>query len=404
MHFLNGLPGNLILAIQLLFSAYLLIPFLFYCYYVVSKKIGLRERIHRMPVITKHDFEFNIIITAHQEVAFINPLLDSLQKQTYKRFQAFVVADQIPLSISFDSAQVKTIHPSSPLNSKIDSIALAMKYIEDPSSVVIILDSDNLLHPAYLEVMNNYFQRGYKVVQSDFKAKNTETPIALMDAVGDLYNFFVDREMRMELGFSSAIWGAGIAFERKLYEGISYLDNLGGFDKKLQIHLASAVERIAFAKEAILYDEKIIDSSALQRQRTRWISAQLKYMRQNVKFFLLAVVKLDINKIYFGFANIRPPLFMTIGAAILLMFLDIFWRPWLSLYWLASLLIFVFGFILIVRLKTNEMRYKHALQGLPQFIISQVLASLQLGKAKKSFMKTTHHHPVYIDEVLNRNK
>ncbi|MEN9884322.1 MAG: hypothetical protein RLZZ420_1539 [Bacteroidota bacterium] len=403
MHFLNGLPGNLILAIQLLFSAYLLIPFLFYCYYVISKKIGLRERIHRMPVITKHDFQFNIVITAHQEVAFINPLLDSLQKQTYKRFQAFVVADQIPLSISFDSAQVKTIHPSSPLNSKIDSIALAMKYIQDPTSVVIILDSDNLLHPAYLEVMNNYFQRGYKVVQSDFKAKNTETPIALMDAVGDLYNFFVDREMRMELGFSSAIWGAGIAFERKLYEGISYLDNLGGFDKKLQIHLASAVERIAFAKEAILYDEKIIDSSALQRQRTRWISAQLKYMSQNVKFLLLAVVKLDFNKIYFGFANIRPPLFMTIGAAILLMFLDIFWKPWLSLYWLASLLIFVSGFILIVRLKTHEMRYKHALQALPQFIISQVLASLQLGKAKKSFMKTTHHHPVYIDEVLNRN-
>jgi cellulose synthase/poly-beta-1,6-N-acetylglucosamine synthase-like glycosyltransferase len=404
MHFFNGLPGNLIVAIQLLFSAYLLIPFLFYCYYVVSKKVGLRERIHRMPVITKHDFQFNIVITAHQEVAFINPLLDSLQKQTYKRFQAFVVADQIPLSISFDSAQVKTIHPSSPLNSKIDSIALAMKYIEDPSSVVIILDSDNLLHPAYLEVMNNYFQRGYKVVQSDFKAKNTETPIALMDAVGDLYNFFVDREMRMELGFSSAIWGAGIAFERKLYEGISYLDNLGGFDKQLQIHLASAVERIAFAREAILYDEKIIDSVALQRQRTRWISAQMKYMRQNLKFFLLALVKLDFNRIYFGFANIRPPLFMTIGTAILLMFLDIFWKPWLSLYWLASLLIFVFGFILIVRLKTNEMRYKHALQALPQFIISQVLASLQLGKAKKSFMKTTHHHPVYIDEVLNRNK
>ena len=315
-----------------------------------------------------------------------------------------MVADQIPPDVSFDSAQVKTIHPSAPLNSKIDSIAIAMQQIEDPYSVVIILDADNLLHPAYLEVMNNYFQKGYRVVQSDFKAKNTETPIALMDAVGDLYNFFVDREMRMELGFSSAIWGAGIAFERKLYDGISYLDNLGGFDKKLQIHLASAVEKIAFAREAVLYDEKIVDATALQRQRTRWISAQMKYMRQNLDFFLRALVKLDFNRIYFGFANIRPPLFMTIGTAILFMFMDILWRPWMSLYWFACLLIFVFGFILIVRLKTREMRYKHALQGLPQFLISQVLASLQLGKAKKSFMKTKHHHPVYIDEVLNRNK
>jgi cellulose synthase/poly-beta-1,6-N-acetylglucosamine synthase-like glycosyltransferase len=404
MHDFNGLLGNLIVAIQLVFSAYLLIPFAFYCVYVISRKLGLRERIHRMTVKTKHDFQFNIIITAHQEVAFINPLLDSLQKQTYKGFQAFVVADQIPLSVSFDAARVKTLHPSGPLNSKIDSIAFAMQHIEDPNSVVIILDADNLLHPAYLEVMNKYFQKGYRVVQSDFKAKNTETPIALMDAVGDLYNFFVDREMRMELGFSSAIWGAGIAFERKLYEGISYLDNLGGFDKKLQIHLATAVEKIAFAKEAVLYDEKIVDAAALQRQRTRWISAQMKYMRQNLKFFLRALFKLDFNRIYFGFANIRPPLFMTIGTAILFMIVDLFWRPWLSLYWFVCLFIFVFGFILIVRLKTNEMRYKNALQGLPQFLISQVLASLQLGKAKKSFMKTTHHHPVYIDEVLSKNK
>jgi cellulose synthase/poly-beta-1,6-N-acetylglucosamine synthase-like glycosyltransferase len=363
--------------------------------------LELPRKIYRLPIIA-NEVTFNIIVTAHQEAAFIYPLVDSLEKQVYRNFNVFVVADNIKEQIVIDNDRVNILYPSVPLHSKIGSISYAMELIKDPASVVLILDADNLLDPEYLNVLNLYFQKGFNVVQSDFKAKNTETPIALMDAVGDLYNFFVDREMRMELGFSSAIWGAGIAFRRALYQGIDYIDNLGGFDKKLQIHLASSVSRIAFAQEAVLYDEKIVDADALQRQRTRWISAQMKYMGQNMRFLVQAISKMDFNRIYFGFANIRPPLFMTIGIAILFMFTALFWMPLLALYWLVCLSVFSVGFILIVRMKTREMRYKNALKGLPNFLLSQVLASLQLGKAKKSFMKTKHHHPVYIDEILSK--
>lgn len=361
----------------------------------------LPRRIDRLPIIA-NKVTFNIIVTAHQEADFIYPLVDSLGKQVYRNFNVFVVADNIKEKIVIEDPRVNILYPSDPLHSKIGSIAFAMAVIKDPESVVLILDADNLLHPEYLNVLNHYFQKGFDVVQSDFKAKNTETPIALMDAVGDLYNFFVDREMRMELGISSAIWGAGIAFRRAFYEGIDYIDNLGGFDKKLQIHLASSVDRIAFAREAVLYDEKIVDADALQRQRTRWISAQMKYMGQNMQFFFQALCKMDFNQIYFGFANIRPPLFMTIGIAILFMFTALLWMPLLALYWLLCLSVFSAAFFLIVRMKTREMRYQNALKGLPGFLLSQVLASLQLGKAKKSFMKTTHHHPMYIEDILSK--
>lgn len=402
MAYFTGLIGYLVIAIELIFSIYLLLPFLFYLIHFTRKKIGLRDRIDCMPIRTR-EVKFSIIVTAHQEPAFIYPLIDSIQKQTYRNFDVIVVADNMPDKVQINDPQVSIHYPEKNLHSKIQSIAYAMQLITDPSDVVLILDADNLLHPGYLRVINNYFQKGFNVVQSDFKAKNTETPIALMDAVGDLYNFFVDREMRMELGFSSAIWGAGIAFRRELYEGIKYLDNLGGFDKKLQIHLASSVDRIAFAKEAILYDEKIVDAASLQRQRTRWISAQMKYMKQNLGFFLKALFRLDFNRIFFGFSNIRPPLFMTIGIAVVFMLTALLWAPYLSLYWFFCLAIFSAGFLLIVGMKTREMRYQNALKGLPRFLLSQVFASLQLKKAKKTFMKTTHHHPVYIDEILQKN-
>lgn len=393
----------ILLTLQLVFSLYLLTPFLFYIIFIVRKKLHCLDRINRMPILIKDDFKFNVIITAHQETDFIPPLLDSLQKQSYQNFQVYVVADDMPVSINFDSERVITLHPPTPLHSKINSIAYAMDRIGNKQEVVLILDADNLLHPDFLSVMNTYFQKGYQVVQADFKSKNSDTPIALMDSVGDMYNFFVDREMRMELGLSSAIWGAGIAFQRRLYDGISYMDKLGGFDKKLQMHLASGVDRIAFAKEAVLYDEKIVDAAALQRQRTRWISAQLKYTKQNLGFLFNAILRFDVNSIYFGFCNVRPPLFITLGMAIVLAVMNLWLMPWMSVFWMLAVIVFAIGFILIVRLKTREDRYLKALKGLPQFLFAQVLASLQTGKAKRSFMKTTHHHVVYIDDILNKH-
>jgi cellulose synthase/poly-beta-1,6-N-acetylglucosamine synthase-like glycosyltransferase len=107
---------------------------------------------------------------------------------------------------------------------------------------VIILDSDNLIHPQFLQVMNNHFRKGYRVVQCDFKPKNTDTVYARMDAIGDMFNFFIDREARMRLGISASIWGSGVAIDYDLYNEVEYNNFLGGFDKKLQAHL---VQRVA---------------------------------------------------------------------------------------------------------------------------------------------------------------
>jgi Flp pilus assembly protein TadB len=89
--------------------------------------------------------------------------------------------------------------------------------------------------------------------------------------------------------------------------------------------------------------------------------------------------------------------------AIVLAVMNLWLMPWMSVFWMLAVIVFAIGFILIVRLKTREDRYLKALKGLPQFLFAQVLASLQTGKAKHSFMKTTHHHVVYIDDLLNKN-
>ncbi len=391
----------LLLIVECLVAAYFLIPFFMLLVHQVWVRPRAKRRIDRMPVLTDKKFRFHLIITAHEETAFIPPLLDSIRRQTYTEHTTYVVMDCCDPALNYDDQRTVTLYPAEALNSKIRSIEYAIANFREKPDAILILDADNLIHPAFMETMNLYFQKGFEAVQADFKAKNLDTDFARMDAMGDLFNFFVEREMRMELGISSAIWGAGIAFAYPLYEGIRYRDFLGGFDKMLQIHLATQVKQIGFAREAILYDEKISDGAALEKQRTRWISSQFKYKKANFNFLMTAVRKLDVKRIFFGFNNVRPPLYMLLGMAGIFFLFHLFYKPVYSLAWAIIIGLFVLSYVLIVRIRAGRnYPFARTLFQLPRFILRQVLATLKIGQAKKTFMKTKHTQLVYITDLL----
>lgn len=395
----------ILLFIELLVAAYFLIPFFMLLVHQLWVRNSSKRRIDRLPVLTEKKHRFHLIITAHEETEFIPPLLDSIRRQTYGEHTTYLVMDCCDPALIFDDERTVTLHPPEPLNSKIRSIEYAISAFRDEPDAIIILDADNLIHPDFMATMNLYFQKGFQAVQADFRAKNADSDFAKMDAMGDLFNFFVEREMRMEIGVSSAIWGAGIAFAYPLYEGIRYKDALGGFDKMLQIHLATQVKQIGFAREAILYDEKISDGAALEKQRTRWISSQFKYKQANFRFLLTAIRNLDIKRIFFGFNNVRPPLYMLLGLAGVFFLFHLFYKPVFSLVWVIIMTIFAISYILIVRVRAGRnYRFSRTLLQLPRFIFRQVLATLKIKQAKKSFMKTRHTKLVYITDLLKESQ
>jgi len=266
----------------------------------------------------------------------------------------------------------------------------------------VILDSDNLIHPHFLEVMNNHFRKGYRVVQADFKPKNVDTIYARMDAIGDMYNFFLDREARMRLGISSSIWGSGVAIDTDLYNEVHYSTVLGGFDKRMQAHLVQRVSRMMFAPEAILYDEKITSGKSLETQRTRWIFAYFNYFKDSWAIFWNGIKQGNVNLMYFGFITLRPPLFMVLGAALLITGINFFISESWFILWLALLASFALSFIGIVALKGRSVKYLQALAMMPFFVLRQVAALFKIKKAKKSFLKTQHTELVFIDDLLKR--
>lgn len=386
---------------QIPFMGYMSIPFIFVLLYFLLRLFHAKTPFEKRKKVSDKDYDFALIITAHQDTRFVFPLVDSILKQTYQKFRVYVVADDcLGLPVDFASDKIIVLQPEIALHSKIKSIRFAVDNFLPTHENMIILDADNLLHPNFLDQINKFFQKGYKVVQADFKPKNINTDFARMDAMGDMFNFFLEREMRMRLNLSAAIWGSGIAMDIRLYNEVEYLHLLGGFDKKLQTHLVKSVDRIGFSNDIILFDEKIETGEGLEKQRTRWISSYFKYFKESFQLWLLGIRKLDFNLIYFGYIIMRPPLFIVLLVSFLAMLIDYWVIPAFFWVWLGIGISFVLGFISIILLKGKDARFLSTLFKLPFFVARQMAALFQIGKAKRSFIKTEHTQLIYIDDLL----
>lgn len=389
------------LAAQLLLAIYLLLPFFLLLLHVVSKvgKGSLLDR--KYPLLNDKEYDFAAIITAHQDTRFILPLVDSFLRQTYERFVVYVVADDCDVSdLHFSDPRIRLLRPEPALHAKIQSIRYAVDRFVRPHDVLVVFDSDNLVHPQYLEKLATYFRRGFRAVQTHMLSKNTDTIFAKLDSIGHIYNTFVERQSKMELGLSSSILGLGIAIETDLYRQVMYKDGLGGFDKKLQADIIRTIPQLAFAEDAIVYDEKVNSGSTLEKQRTRWIYTYFKYFPVNWALFRTGWKRLNFNLIFFGFTALRPPLFITVCLAFLCLLADILINPTLGFVWGGVLVAFVLSFILIVLTQSRQKGMYMAIFYIPVVMLRQISALLKIKRASKDFLKTDHTKVIYIEELL----
>ncbi|MEO5943110.1 MAG: glycosyltransferase [Ferruginibacter sp.] len=341
------------------------------------------------------------IITAHKDTRFIPPLVDSFIKQSYNNFILYVVADACDVTgLDYSDKRVVMLRPEPSLNSKIKSINYAIDNFVKAHQVMVIFDSDNLVHPDYLKRLNYYFKKGFKVVQTHMLSKNTDSTYAKLDSLGHVFYTFIERQAKMELGLTSAILGLGIALDTDLYKEISYNNVIGGFDKKLQSQLAIKVKQIAFADDAIVYDEKVEDGAALEKQRTRWIYSYFEHFQDSWNLFAAGIKTASMGRLLLGATMLRPPMFLLISGAFLMMLIALIIKPIICIIWIAILLIFSINFLLIVATQSKQKGIVGSMIYIPLVIFRQVKSLLKIKAAKSDFLKTEHTKIIYIDEIL----
>ena len=405
MHIFIQILKYFFYTINCLVLFYFLLPvILHFIYFLIGgyKKVSLLKN-NNEPI--NIDYDFAAIVAVHQDIRFIKPLVDSFLKQNYNKFIVYIVADDCDLDgLRFTDERIVLIKPLVPLHSKIKSIELAISNFKNKHEVLIIFDSDNLVHPNYLKNLNKYFQNGFKVVQTHMLSKNIENTYARLDSIGHIYYTFYERQVKMKLGLSSSILGLGIAIKYDLYKEISYGKIINAFDKKLQVDLAIKVKQIAFAEDAIVYDEKVETASVLEKQRIRWIYSYFGHFRLSFKLTTAGFRNLNIGQILLGASMLRPPMILLIIIMIVLLLFSFFINIKLSIIWVIVLILFVINFILTIATQSVQKGMMKSIKYLPLLILSQLKSLMKIKKAKNSYLKTEHVKIIYIDELLSNEQ
>jgi hypothetical protein len=128
--------------------------------------IGNKNTLRSYKITTDKHFDFAAVITAHQDIKCIPPLVDSFLKQDYENFIVYVIADDCGEELSFPDSRIVVLKPQPAFHSKIRSIKFAVENFIRQHDVIVIFDSDNLVHPAYFKNLDNYFRRGFRAVQT----------------------------------------------------------------------------------------------------------------------------------------------------------------------------------------------------------------------------------------------
>jgi cellulose synthase/poly-beta-1,6-N-acetylglucosamine synthase-like glycosyltransferase len=345
--------------------------------------------------------DYGIILTAYQHTHTLKAAVASLLKLRYSNYLIYVVADNCDISgLHFNDDRVILLRPEEALQSNIRSHFYAINRFRRPHEYLTIIDSDNLVDPDYLNQLNLRFAQGYEAIQGVRKAKNLDTVYACLDAVQDIYYHFYDREILFAIGSSATLAGSGMAFTTKLYrECLEHSDMSGaGFDKVLQMEILKRKKRIAFSKNAIVYDEKTSRSDQLVKQRARWFNTWFRFSGLGIGLLVRGLLGLNWNQFMFALLFLRPPLFLVVLTSFLFMVASLFIDS-LFVYWVAAFALFFLALLISLIHSKAETRIYKALAGIPLFMYYQLLSLLRVRKANKISVATQHYHNKTIDEL-----
>ena len=381
--------------VQILIGYNLVFPIFIFLIYLFTPKT-------KNIIKSKEVADYAIIITAYEQINTLVPVVASLLLLKYKNYLIYIVADNCDVSeLNFENDRVILLKPQEILSSNTRSHFYAINRFKRNHNRIAIIDSDNLVEPDYLDELNEYFEYGYSAVQGLRSAKNLDTVLACLDAARDIYYHFYSGKILFELGSSATLDGSGMAFTTKLYKDcLEHLDIIGaGFDKILQKEIVQRGYRIAFAENAIVYDEKTSKSDQLVKQRARWVNTWFRYFNFGFKLIFKGILKLNWNQFLFGIVLLRPPLFIFLILSMVFMSINILVNPVVALFWFVGILIFVIGFFLALFLSKTDKKIYTSLKGIPEFMFLQMKSLVKIRIANQISVSTLHFHDKKIDEL-----
>jgi 1,2-diacylglycerol 3-beta-glucosyltransferase len=305
-------------------------------------------------------------------------IADSFRPETLQQLSKFPVK---VLVVSFEESTVQK------------SLTKALELLPTHGyDIVVVSDADNHMAPDFLHRINHAFDNGWRAVQGHRVAKNTNTSVAVFDAMNEEVNNHIFRAGQRSLGLSASLIGSGMAFEPgTMKRAMNKIRSVGGYDKELEMLLLTEGIQIAYLKQALIYDEKVQNLEVFERQRTRWIAAQVHF----VKLFFRSGIQDLLQGNWHAFncllkALLIPRvLFLALLSAGVLLGLVLGNRPILEFFGfmlgtlMFSLLISIPGYL------WQKISFRDMLT-FPMLVFRMIRSLLKIKAAGKKFLHTPH--------------
>lgn len=378
---------------------------------LLAQIFGKRRRLP--PATAPRDYA--CIITAYRNAAIARPLVESLLRQNHPKCTIYLVADECPeVDLGISDARFVLLRPEEPLRLKAKSIIYAVEKFRRAHDYTVIFDADNLAHPQFLEEIDRYAEAGFRCIQGQRTAKNLDTDYAALDSMGEHYKNYIEREVPYRLGGSAVISGSGMATETELYkaylaspaieQGKHQWKKMLQEDKILQNFLLWRGERIAYAREALVYDEKVERGDAVETQRSRWLFSYFQNLPNSAGLLLNGLLHLNFNRLYFGFVTLVLPMFIQAGLAGLLAVAGLLVAPLWSLALVLAMGVFALNILWVLKLDDAPPPVWKAVRNVPKFVWRQFRGLFKMRDPDKHFKHTEHRKQVTVDEVMRHDR
>ena len=341
-----------------------------------------------------HNYSFLVLYPAYNEDRVIVSSVQQFvgQYYPYDCFHVAVISDhmQPETNDKLRELPITLLTPVFEKSSKAKAMQYAMDQIKKTYDYVVILDADNVVNSDFLEKLNEVCAMGHKAIQCHRCAKNSNNNIAVLDGVSEEINNTIFRKAHNRIGLSSALIGSGMCFNFKWFKENVYKLTTAGEDRELEALLLMQGVYIHYEETIPVYDEKVSNKDNFQKQRLRWMTAQLQSLLRMLPNIPQAIKTGNIDFVDKTIQQALIPrsmlMVLTFAMATLMTFLS---QVWCLKWWLLFLSV-----CLSLYIATPKALRSHSVLGkalsIPMLVWKMMLNMLKIDRKNTDFIHTEH--------------
>lgn len=335
---------------------------------------------------------FLILFPAYNEDRVIVNAVEQFLLQDYPEthYTVVVISDHMQPKTNeiLGKMPIKLLTPTFEKSSKAKAMQYAINHVEGDFDNVVVLDADNVVRTDFLSQLN-ILCTVYDAIQCHRCAKNANNDVAVLDGASEEINNTLFRKAHNRLGLSSALIGSGMCFNYNLFKQNVFQLKTAGEDREMEALLLKQGIFIKYAPDIHVFDEKVSSQDNFQRQRMRWMTAQIQSLLNQLPQIPQAIIHGNINFIDKTIQQaLIPRSILIVLLAVISVLMTLLVYEWCMKWWvLLGLLTIALFIALPAPLRFKSFRKALAIPGL---VLRMLKNFLHIDRKNTDFIHTTH--------------